>query len=192
MQDMVERIAAGAQRLERLFEAQLEYARAGSTELEANPISLLLPLTDAMEYLHPVIRHARAEIEIGPLMKVHADRRLLERLFVNLLDNGIKFARSGSDPKLTISARRGEGMCEVCVEDDGIGLKNSAAGTIFEPFRRLHPPHDYEGTGIGLAICKKIVERHGGQIWVESEPGRGARFLFTLPLAETSVAGAAA
>ena len=103
------------------------------------------------------------------------------QLFQNLIGNAIKFTREGDHPRVHVSARKGDRTWIFSVRDNGIGIEPEYLDRIFQIFHRLHEVGKYPGTGIGLAVCKKIVERHGGQIWVESEPGKGTSFFFTLP-----------
>ena len=114
-----------------------------------------------------------------PLPHVAANAALLAQVFQNLLENAVKF-RSPANPRIHVSAVRGEGDWTISVADNGIGIEPQHAEQVFRLFRRLQGDQ-YEGTGIGLAICRKIIERHGGRIWVESHPGEGAKFCFTLP-----------
>jgi len=115
------------------------------------------------------------------LPTVRADLLQLTQLFQNLLGNALKF-RSEAPPKIHLDVRRDGEYWQFSVRDNGIGINPEFQDQIFDVFRRLHTHQQYEGTGIGLAICKKIVDRHGGRIWVESQPGQGATFCFTLPL----------
>jgi signal transduction histidine kinase len=105
----------------------------------------------------------------------------MAQLLQNLIGNALKFRGEGP-PEIHVGAERQDGAWVICVRDNGIGIEPQYFERIFQIFQRLHTRRHYPGTGIGLAICKKIVERHGGRIWVESEPGRGSRFYFTLPV----------
>jgi light-regulated signal transduction histidine kinase (bacteriophytochrome) len=118
------------------------------------------------------------------LPTIVADTGQLDQLFQNLFDNALKYGRSGAPPEVQVSAQRASnepGLWEFTVRDNGLGLDMVYADRIFEIFQRLHQNAEHEGTGIGLAICKRIVERHGGQIRVDSAPGQGTSFRFTLP-----------
>ena len=119
-------------------------------------------------------------ITVGDLPEVVADPIQLMQLFQNLLSNAIKFHRPEALPAVSVSAERDGGAWRFAVADDGIGLDPSQQD-VFEIFRRLHTAQAYPGTGVGLAICKRIVQRHGGALWVVSAPGNGATFRFTLP-----------
>jgi signal transduction histidine kinase len=123
-----------------------------------------------------------AEITVLDLPTVRADPAQMRQLFLNLLGNALKFAREGEAPRITVSARCDEERIDLSFEDNGIGFEQKYAERIFKPFQRLHASGRYPGSGIGLAICKKIVERHGGTISAKSEPGRGATFLVSLPV----------
>jgi signal transduction histidine kinase len=136
----------------------------------------------ALEALDIRVRETHAQIDRESLPQVQADKTLVTQLFQNLLGNALKFTPAGRQPRIRLSVARRESAWELAVEDNGIGIKSEYAERIFKPFQRLHGRGEYEGTGIGLAICRKAVERHGGQIWVESQPGQGSRFKFTIPI----------
>lgn len=169
----------GANRMQRLITDLLSYSRVGS---RAQPLALVdshSALGEAVRNLSTAIADAQALVTNGDLPMVWADRSQLTQLFQNLIGNAIKF-RGSQSPRVHVSAeRRGEEWV-FCVRDNGIGIEAKYFDRIFVIFQRLHSREDYPGTGIGLALCKRIVERHGGKIWVESEPGSGAAFFFSL------------
>jgi light-regulated signal transduction histidine kinase (bacteriophytochrome) len=133
--------------------------------------------------LEAAIRESGAAVTRTALPTVLANGTELVQLFQNLLGNAVKF-RKDQAPVVAVAAQRHGDAWHFAVRDNGIGIDPQYAERIFAPFERLHSQREYSGTGIGLAICKKIVERHGGRIWVESEPGKGACFCFTLPAVE--------
>jgi len=133
-----------------------------------------------MEDLNSLIKECDAEITIDPLPSIPAGSQLVQ-VFSNLMSNALKYRPSVRQPQIQISARERSDDWTFCVRDNGIGLDMQYADEIFGMFRRLHREDTYPGNGIGLALCKMIVERHGGHIWVESEIGRGCRFFFTMP-----------
>jgi len=137
----------------------------------------------AMENLADLIAVEQADVVVGELPDVVGDPSQLVRLFQNLLSNAIKFRRSGVRPEIEINALREGDFWSFCVRDNGIGVAEEDHERIFQMFQRLHSRAEYPGSGIGLAICRKIVERHGGRIRVESSKGEGASFIFTLPAA---------
>jgi light-regulated signal transduction histidine kinase (bacteriophytochrome) len=120
-----------------------------------------------------------AEIIRDELPEVWGDSTLLTQLYQNLIGNALKFS-GDQPPVIRLTAEEQDGFPVFGIKDNGIGIELKYAQQIFQPFRRLHSRTEYEGSGIGLAICHKIVERHGGKIWVESEPGKGAHFRFTI------------
>ncbi len=136
-------------------------------------------VSDVITSLQSAISETQAEVVVGPLPVVTANPLYLTQVFENLIGNALKY-RSEQPPRVTVSAADGERDWVFSVQDNGIGIPPEYQAQIFGIFKRLHGD-EYPGTGIGLATCKKIVDRHGGTIWVESEGGRGARFSFTLP-----------
>ena len=169
----------GARRMQALIQDLLAYARIGRGRKPA-PTDASGALRQALGNLNESIQQAAAEITHAELPILPVDRSQLVQLFQNLLGNAIKF-RSAAPPKIHVNARREGDDWQFSVRDNGIGIDPRQHDEIFEVFRRLHSREKYDGTGIGLAICKKIVDRHGGRIWVESEPGQGATFHFTIP-----------
>ena len=138
-------------------------------------------LGQALDNLQSSIQEKGAEIVHGKLPTVRADAAQLAQLFQNLIGNALKF-HGEATPKIHVDARRVGDYWQFSVRDNGIGIDAKFQNQIFEVFQRLHAQKEYAGTGIGLAICKRIVDRHGGRIWVESEPEQGATFHFTIPI----------
>jgi light-regulated signal transduction histidine kinase (bacteriophytochrome) len=129
--------------------------------------------------LNLVVNETEAKIKLNKLPKVYADEHQMIQLMQNLIENSIKFRRG--NPDITISGYSSSSQHVISVSDKGIGIEPQYHEKIFRIFQRLHRSDEYQGTGIGLSICKRIVERHNGKIWVESEPGKGTTFFFSLP-----------
>lgn len=169
----------GAQRMQAFIQDLLLYSRVSTRGRPFERLEMGSLVARVLENLRLSISEKKAEIVVGALPTVKGDRLQLTQLFQNLVSNALKF--SAERPlKIEISAARREGEWEFTVRDNGIGLDPADSERIFVIFQRLHTRQEYDGTGIGLAICKKIVERHGGRIWVESRKGEGAAFHFTL------------
>jgi signal transduction histidine kinase len=135
-----------------------------------------------MVNLEARIRSSQGKVEVGELPTVSGDPLQMQQLFQNLIGNALKFHREGVPPEVKVSSRPGSpGSVEICVEDNGTGFDVSMLEQIFHPFHRLHGRSEYEGSGIGLAICRKIAERHGGSITATSEVGKGSTFIVALP-----------
>ena len=173
-------IVDGALRMQRLINDLLTFSRVGSRGKGFQPVDLATSVAQVRINLRAAIDESGARISTGTLPVVNADATQMEQLLQNLIGNAIKF-RKGPAPSVHIDARREDAAWRITVQDDGIGIDARYAERIFVIFQRLHTAAEYPGTGIGLAICKKIVERHGGQIGVHSTPGEGASFSFTLP-----------
>jgi signal transduction histidine kinase len=170
----------GAQRMQRLIRDLLAYARVSSQAKPLQPTDASAVLSAILRQLQGTIEQNKAEVVCGTLPSILADEVQLGQVFQNLINNAIKF-RSEQPPRVEIGADLAEGRWRFSVRDNGIGMEMENAGRIFNMFQRLHTREKYEGTGIGLAISKRIVERHSGRIWCESEPGKGSTFYFTMP-----------
>jgi len=178
----------GANRMTKMIEGLLAYSRVSSKANSAETVNLN-DIVDQLRQLElsVLLEEKHTTIDIPqPLPEVDADPVQIRQLMQNLIANGMKYQAKGNTPQITITSRpAADGMARINITDNGIGIKPEFQQAIFIMFKRLHSKNEYEGTGIGLAVCKKIVERNGGKIGVESEPGKGSTFWFTVPLAKT-------
>jgi two-component system sensor histidine kinase/response regulator len=176
-------IVDAAARMRDLIQDLLALSRAGRAAMKVEPISLANCVDSALDALEMRVLETHAEIDRDELPEIAGDAVLMTQLYQNLVGNALKFIPPDRQPKIRITANRRGDEWELAVADNGIGIKPEHVDRLFRPFQRLHGRGEFEGTGIGLAICKKAVERHGGQIWVESVPGAGSQFKFTIPIA---------
>ena len=176
----VQHAVDGAKRMHALITDLLKYARVNTRGAELMPTDCNKVLDDTLANLKIAIQESGATVDRQALPTVNGDKVQLTQVFQNLIGNAIKF-RGERAPVVDVSAVRDDGQWKISIRDNGIGFDMSHADRIFQIFKRLHTRTAYQGTGIGLAICKKIVERHGGVIWAESVPGEGTAFHFTLP-----------
>ena len=172
-------ITTSAKRMRQLVQDLLALSRSGRQDMSWDDVPLNDCVDRALDTLELRIEETDAEIVCDPLPTVKGDFVLLSQLYQNLIGNALKFCKNRV-PQVHISAKQVDGIWVMSIKDNGIGIKQEYAEQIFAPFKRLHGRGEYEGTGIGLAICRKIVERHCGRIWVESELGKGSTFEFTL------------
>jgi light-regulated signal transduction histidine kinase (bacteriophytochrome) len=170
----------GATRMQGLIHDLLSYSRLTVRGQTLQPTDSVFACKSALEHLRAAIEASNARITVGDLPKVMAYGTQLTQLFQNLISNAIKYCDKRA-PEIAVSAATDGGQWVFSVRDNGIGIEPQYSERIFQMFQRLHTREQYSGTGIGLAICRKIAERHGGRIWVESQPGRGSNFLFTMP-----------
>lgn len=177
--EFIGRITAGTERMQLLIQDLLTYSRTGSRQLAPVPTDLNTVVRDVVADLDAALKEAGGAVIPGPLPVLTVDPGLAARLLQNLIANAVKF-RGERPPEVRVSARRTGGEWVFSVADNGIGIAPKFAEDVFKMFRRLHAATAYPGTGIGLAVARKIVERHGGRIWVESESGKGSTFKFTL------------
>ncbi len=180
-QEYVRQALAGAGRMRELIDGLLAYARLETGDTAFGRVDCREALRRALDNLQLSIQESGAVVTHGPLPEVYADATQLTQLFQNLVGNAIKFRRPGVPPQIRIESRPYGRNRLITVRDNGIGIEAPYFERIFLIFQRLHGREDYAGTGIGLAVCKKIVERHGGKIWVDSRPEQGSVFSFTLP-----------
>ncbi len=171
----------GAEQMQEMIDALLDLARVENQGKEPAPTDAEAVLQRVLGVLSQAIGKTGAEVTHDSLPTVMADETQLAQVFQNLISNGIKFCREECPPHVHVSVKRKDDMWLFSVADNGIGIDPGQIDRVFQIFQRLHTREEYEGTGIGLALCKRIIERHGGKIWLSSEPGVGSTFLFTLP-----------
>ena len=181
--EFMEYIVEAAKRMQRMILDLLEYSRVSTNNEEFEEIDTTEVLDRALFNLRGAIENNKAVITHNDLPAVTADKSQLIKVFQNLIANAIKFKKEDEPPKIHVSARKDlqKNQYIFSVQDNGIGMDPQYAERIFTLFQRLHTRDEYQGTGIGLSVAKRIVERHGGRIWVESELGKGSTFYFTLP-----------
>lgn len=178
-QELLNFMVQNASQMQRLIEDLLAYARVGRSEVPLRHVAMDSVLTTAIDNLSTIIEENEARVDAGPMPYVLGDSTALVQLFQNLIGNALKF-RGSESPTVSVRAECEDDFWHVTVADNGIGIAPEHHKSIFAPFRRLHAPHEYEGSGIGLATCCKIVAQHHGQLWVESELGHGTAFHITL------------
>jgi signal transduction histidine kinase len=179
----IDRIVGSATRMKRLIEDLLMFSRVGE-KVELGPVDCNVVLRSVLDSLAVALAETGAAVTHDePLPVVVGHRTMMEMLFQNLIGNAVKY-RSEAPPRIHITAEELDGQCRVAVTDNGIGIDMAYAERIFQVFQRLHPRGQYDGTGIGLAVCQRVVESCGGRIGVDSIPGAGSTFWFTLPIAQ--------
>lgn len=184
--DYLQRMNRASRRMAKLIEDLLSYSRVTTRARPFQEVDLENAATTACSNLEARIEETRGEVTVQGLPTIEADPNQMVQLLQNLIGNGLKFHREGLAPRVTVQGRvlqtEDGKQCEITVQDNGVGFPPEYSKRIFMPFQRLHGRSEYEGTGIGLALCRKIVKRHGGSLTAESEPGQGARFVVTLPM----------
>ncbi len=171
----------GADRIQEMIKSILSYSRIESKENQHEPVDLNNVVRDVLNFLQPVIEETGAVINVGTLPKIYGDKIQFVQMFQNLIGNGIKFRKKGVIPEINVYCEELPDRWQFMVQDNGIGISEEYLEKIFIIFQRLNRKEDYPGSGIGLAICKKIVERYGGRIWAESVEDLGTTFYFTIP-----------
>ncbi|MBI1860669.1 MAG: response regulator [Deltaproteobacteria bacterium] len=177
--ELIEFSVESCVRMQQLIDGLLKSARVTESD-DLKAINLQEVVTNVLEDLRDLIQAAGARISVGDLPTVVADRVQMAEVFQNLIGNALKY-RGDNGPEVTLGARRGQSEWILFVRDNGIGIPTPAQQKIFSSFVRLHSQEKYEGAGIGLATCKKVVEKRGGRIWVDSQVGQGSLFQFTIP-----------
>ncbi len=181
--DSLERMQNAAGRMRHLIEDLLQYSRVTINAQPFQPVSLETVIQEVLADLEARILESKGQIEVGTLPTVTADRMQMGQLFQNLISNALKFRKREAPPQVVIKSQTlNRELVEIAIQDNGIGFDEKYLERIFQPFQRLHGRGEFEGTGMGLAICQKIVERHGGRITAKSSPGKGTTFMVMLPV----------
>jgi light-regulated signal transduction histidine kinase (bacteriophytochrome) len=182
--EFIGHMTSGVNRMQQLIDDLLVYSRVGRSPLREDAVDLEVVLAEVLDWIAPAVRERDANVTHDQLPTVRGERGQLAQVIQNLLANAIKFTAPDTVPEIHVSAAREGSAWRVSVADNGIGVPDDS-DVIFKMFGRLHPADAYPGTGIGLALAKRIVETHGGRIWVQPGPGGGSVFSFTLPAAAT-------
>lgn len=183
--DYIARMQGAANRMSDLVNDLLSFSRVTTRARAFTPVDLSEVLAETLVEFETALKTSGAEIDAGPMPTIDADRSQIRQLFVNLIDNALKFRRPDVPPRIEIRAQASEESCRITVKDNGIGFSPKYTDRIFRVFQRLHSRDEYSGTGIGLAICTKLTERHNGSIEATSEPGAGSTFSVLLPLQQS-------
>ncbi len=177
----LERMCNAAARMKSLVESLLDYARVGRQARPFQNVNLQKVAKEVLSDMDGALVQSQGKIEMGILPSIAADPVQMRQLFQNLISNALKYHRKGEAPRVRLESRPLNGhYVQILVEDNGVGMDENGAKRIFKPFQRLHSREEFEGTGIGLAICKKVAEQHGGDIEVKSALGKGSTFIVTL------------
>jgi signal transduction histidine kinase len=175
---MLDRISSAGIRLGKLIDDILEYSRIGQFKPALQTVNMTALAKEVVASVKP--EYPRSSISIAPLPEVEGDPTMLRQVLQNLIGNALKFSARSSEPRIEIGAREQDGKIVYYVADNGIGFDTRHADKLFGVFERLHARLDYPGTGVGLAIVKRLIERQGGDVWAESTPDVGSTFYFTL------------
>lgn len=181
--DMLERLLRSVTGMQRIVEGLAALTRASVSSEPRRRVELSDVAEQALAELRPVIESTGARVRVYALPAVDAEPEAMRRLLLQLLDNALKFRKPDKPPDVRVTAERAGGWVELRVEDEGVGFENDRAGRLFQPFGRLHSAAEFPGAGLGLAACRRIVERHGGRISARGAPGSGVTVSATLPAA---------
>jgi signal transduction histidine kinase len=178
----MDRMLASTKRAQTYLNDLLNYSQIRSKSQPTTPVNLNKLIKDVLLHFSLAINKTKAQVETGALPTVIADPYMMRQLFQNLIGNALKFTKAGQPPKIKIYSRPGEnGFFELVIQDEGIGFNTSYLNNMVKPFKKLHGKDQYEGGGMGLTICMKVVRVHGGQLTANSKPGKGAQFIIHLP-----------
>jgi hypothetical protein len=180
-QQLLKRIAGAAERMDALIVALLDFARYSRQALTKRPLDTAALVQDVLDEVRKAEPSRQVDVQVAELPECAADPALLRQVFVNLLTNGFKFTRKAAQARIEIGCQTGENEQVFFVRDNGVGFDPQHTETLFGVFQRLHPTTQFEGTGVGLSIVQRIIERHGGRVWAQGEVDKGATFYFSLP-----------
>jgi light-regulated signal transduction histidine kinase (bacteriophytochrome) len=173
----------GARRMAQIIDDLLSFSKIGRAEMRKAPVDLNTLVREALSRIEPELANRRIDWTIRQLPEVRGDYNLLRQVLVNLVSNAVKYTRPRDPAKVEIESVPGNGEMIVAIRDNGVGFDMEYAGKLFGVFHRLHGENEFEGTGIGLANVRRIVQRHGGRVWAEGKVGHGAAFYFSIPAA---------
>jgi light-regulated signal transduction histidine kinase (bacteriophytochrome) len=177
---LLETIRASGMRLGQLIDGFLAFLRLGHVTVHLQPVNMNSLVSQLLNALEPDLKERQVEFSVGNLPKCQADSKLLEQVWAQLLSNALKFTRPREVAHIELGSGNADGRQYYFVRDNGVGFEMKYAGKLFGVFQKLHYESDFEGTGIGLAIVRRIIQRHGGKVWAEAELDKGAAFYFTL------------
>jgi light-regulated signal transduction histidine kinase (bacteriophytochrome) len=177
----LQRIMAASKKMGELIDGLLHLSKFARGDMQRQPVNLSAMATRLLEELAHDQPERQVEWSVEPELRAQADPALMEALLQNLLHNAWKYTANEQQAQIRVFAREHGGQPHFCVSDNGAGFDMARAGKLFQPFQRLHMPHEFSGLGIGLATARRIVQRHGGELQAHSAPGEGATFCFTLP-----------
>ena len=180
--EIISIILESTERMQKLIQNALSYAQTGKGNISFKEVDCNVVINRAIKNLRASIGGSRARIICEDCPVIMGDEIQLTQVFQNLISNAVKFRKSAGIFSIRISIKQKNSQWVFAIQDNGIGIRHEDIQYIFELFKRLHAHHEYPGTGIGLTLCKRIIESHGGEIWVESEIGKGTTFFFTLPV----------
>ncbi len=184
--DYLKRMREASQRMQTLINDLLTFSRVSTRAQPFTQVDLNLIIQDVISDLEHQIDRTHGSVEAGEMPEIDADPTQMHQLLQNLINNGLKFHREHVSPHIQVSSYNSGGKCHIYVKDNGIGFELQYLDRIFKPFQRLHSRQEFEGSGMGLAICRRIVERHGGEITATSTPGMGSTFIIALPIHQTN------
>src|SRR6185312_5614978 len=177
---LFKRIAENAKKMGTLIDDLLEFSKLGRKEIHRSPVGMTELAEEVLSEMNTTLNH-NANVHIHPLHAAYVDNTLIKQVMVNLISNALKYSSKAEKPAIEIKSYQAGDEIIYAISDNGVGFDNQYAGKLFGVFQRLHLQKDFEGTGVGLALVKRIIDKHGGRVWAEGELNKGATFFFSLP-----------